>query len=403
MSFKPSELERMPKQFERYMEDLGLHILNEIVDRIKAGNGITRTTDYLIYKYDQVKGFDEETKKYIQQVTKMSMQELDNLFDNVIAEGYTRDKELYTATGSKFVEYKDNAQLQQYIEIVKRHTKDELRNITNTTGYMINLNGKKVYTPTSQVFHDSLDKAVNQVMQGTTSYNEAIKAVCKELTESDLRTVDYSTGRSYNLPAAARMCVMTAVTQVTGKITELNMESLNTQFVETSWHATARPSHQLWQGRVFYWNKTDPLAEIDVDGIHYKSFIQETGYGSIQGLCGINCYHSYFPFIPGISKRNYTDEQLEQMQAEENTKKRFGSKEYTKYEATQAMRKMENNMRKQRKYIKALEQGNALEDDIVNAKARYRATMQQYKRFAETMELPQERARIYADGLRRVV
>lgn len=265
MSFTPQELEAMPKQFERHMEDLGLHILSEIIDRIKAGNGITRTVDYLIYKYDQIKGFDEATKKYIQQATKLSEQELDNLFDNVIAEGYARDKELYTATGSKFVEYKDNEQLQQYIETVRQHTKNELRNITNTTGYMVNLNGKKVYTPASQVFQDSLDKAVNQVMQGTTSYNEVIKAVCKELTDSDLRTVDYSTGRSYNLPAAARMCVMTAVTQVTGKITEMNMEALGTEYVEVSWHATARPSHQVWQGRVFRWKKkVEKLKSSDI-------------------------------------------------------------------------------------------------------------------------------------------
>lgn len=143
---------------------------------------------------------------------------------------------------------------------------------------------------------------------------------------------------------------------------------------------------------------------IDIADEEYPDFVESTGYGvDPLGLCGINCYHSFFPFIPGVSKRTYTDEELAKMQEEENKKIPFGGKEYTKYEATQAMRKMENNMRKQRKYIKALEQGNASEDDIMNAKARYRVMSHQYNQFASEMELPQERARIYADGLGRVV
>lgn len=403
MSFSPSEMEQIPKPFERHMETLGLNILQEIISRIKMGNGITRTTDYLIYRYDQIKGFDDAVKKHIQQAINHTNQELDKLFNDVIAEGYARDNDLYKATGSKFVPYKENEQLQRYVEAVKQHTRDEFRNITNTTGYMVKINGKKIYTPASQVFHDSLDKAINQVMQGTASYSVVIKEVCKELTDSDLRTVDYASGRSYNLPAAARMCVMTSLTQVTGKIAELNMQNLNTNFVETSWHSTARPTHQIWQGRVFYWNKSDQNEEIDVGGIHYKSFIKETGYGTIDGLCGINCYHNFFAFIPGISTRTYTDEQLAKMQEDENKRIKYGNKDYNKYEATQAMRHMENNMRKQRKFIKALENGGATEEDIINAKAKYRVMSQQYNSFSKTMELPQERARIYADGLGRVV
>ena len=41
---------------------------------------------------------------------------------------------------------------------------------------------------------------------------------------------------------------MTAVTQVTTKVTEQKMEKLHTDYVEVSWHETARPTHQVWQG-----------------------------------------------------------------------------------------------------------------------------------------------------------
>ena len=35
----------------------------------------------------------------------------------------------------------------------------------------------------------------------------------------------------------------------------------------------------------------------------------------MTGLCGANCRHSYSPFIPGISVRTYTDEELDEMKA----------------------------------------------------------------------------------------
>lgn len=385
--FTPPELERMPKQIERYMRDLEEKILIDVIHRIKINNDITSTADNLLYRMKQYAQYDKDIKKYIQSTLKLTDEEIDNIFDNIIKEGYTRDKSLYDATGKQFIEYKDNAQLQQLVSAIKEQTKEEIRNITQTTGFMVNLNGKKVYTPASYYLHDKLDKASYEVLTGSLSYDKAIKNIVTELAESGIRTIDYANGRSVNTVTAVRMCVVTGVNQVVGHITQNNAEKLDTEYFEISWHATARPSHQVWQGRV----KTK------------QQLIDECGLGTAGGLLGVNCYHSYYPFVPGISKRTYSDEQLEQMQEEENTKIKFGDKEYTKYEATQRMRKMEAQMRKHRKIIKLLKEGNASQEDIVNAKVMYQATSQQYAKFAEKMELPMERQRVYADGLGRVM
>jgi hypothetical protein len=53
------------------------------------------------------------------------------------------------------------------------------------------------------------------------------------------------------------------------------------------------------------------------------------------GFADINCYHIWFPFIPGISKRKYTDEWLEEQNRKENEKKTFHGKEYDTYGALQ--------------------------------------------------------------------
>ena len=95
---------------------------------------------------------------------------------------------------------------------------------------------------------------------------------------------------------------------------------------------------QEWQGKGFTKHQLVEICEL----------------GSVTGLCGANCYHSYFPFIPGVSERTYTDEQLDDMNAKENIKREHAGKEYNAYEATQYQRKMETLMRKQRQDIKLL-------------------------------------------------
>ena len=56
-------------------------------------------------------------------------------------------------------------------------------------------------------------------------------------------------------------------------------------------------------------------------------------------------------------------------------------------------------MRAQRQDIKLLELGGANEDDIINARARYRGTSAEYVRFSKAMNLPQQRERVTIDGL----
>jgi hypothetical protein len=85
------------------------------------------------------------------------------------------------------------------------------------------------------------------------------------------------------------------------------------------------------------------------------------------GLCGINCYHSYDSFFPGISKRRYTDEQFEAFKAEDAKEIEFNGKQYNKYQALQEQRKMERQMRKYRQDIDLLKKG---ETDVETIEAR---------------------------------
>ena len=243
-----------------------------------------------------------------------------------------------------------------------------------------------MFTPVAEYYQKTLDNAILGIVTGSFDYNTALKKVVNEMTRSGLRTVDYESGRRYRLDSASRTAIMTGFSQVTRYLNEQTAKELGTDDYEVSYHMGARPTHQWWQGRVY----------------SYQELIFTCGLGTITGLCGINCYHWYTPFIKGISVRNYTDEQLERMIAEENKPKYYQGKEYSTYTALQKQREMERIMRRQRQSVALLKEGRGNELDILAVQTRYRMTMQDYVEFSDAMGLPQQRERIYADGLGKV-
>lgn len=384
--YTPSELERMPVEIERVFSELEQRIMEDIIRRIHINDEITRSADWQIYRLVQMGQSTEYIQKQIQQALNLTDDEIKKLYERAIESGYTRDKKLYESVSAEFVPFKDNAELQQLIQSVIEQTRGQMENITQSLGFVINMNNTRVFTPLAEYMQRTLDTAVMEVASGTFDYNTTLKRVISEMTKSGLRTVDYESGWSNRVEVAARRALMTGVNQVTNHINEQNAKELDTDFFEVSWHATARPEHQLWQGRVY--------SRQELRGI--------CGLGTVTGLLGANCYHSYYAFIPGVSKRQWTDEELDRINNQENELKNYAGRDYTTYEATQYQRRLEALMRKQRQDIKLLKSGGADEDDIINARAKYQGTMAKYRDFSKAMKLPQQRERVYVDGLGRV-
>ena len=121
-------------------------------------------------------------------------------------------------------------------------------------------------------------------------------------------------------------------------------------------------------------------------------------------MCGANCRHTFYPFIPGISVRTYTDEQLEELNRQENEKKEYNGKEYNKYEATQYQRRLETSMRKYRQDISLLKQSGLADDsdEVIAAKCKYQTLSKKYSDFSEKMGLREHRDRVNVDGLKDI-
>lgn len=377
----------LARQLALHFSELENRILSDIIRRIKKTGEITSTADWQINRLRDLGKSAEEIESAIKDALGASYPEMFELYDKVLEKEYTRNKEIYEQVNAKYVAYEDNGELQQKVEGLIEQTKGELENMTQSLGFYVDYgNGRRVMTPLSQIYGRYLDAACMDILSGAFDYSSVIKRTVTQLTNSGLRTIDYSSGVHARVEVAARRSLMTGISQLTGKIADMQARDLKTDYFEVAWHAGARPEHATWQGKV--WSR--------------KQLYSVCGLGTVTGLLGANCYHEYYPFFPGISERTWTDEWLQEQNARESSPKEFMGKEYTAYQARQRQRQLELAMRVQRQKIRLMEEAKADPMDIMLMKCRYQGQMDEYVRFSRKMGLKQERERIYVDGLGRV-
>lgn len=379
--------EKLSRKIEKNYSDLEMRIMEDIVRRIKKAGKITSTADWQINRLRILGNSSEDIEKMLKETLNASYPEMFELYDQVIDWEYVRNKDIYEQINAEYIPYEENGQLQQITNALIQQTDTDLQNITQSLGFYLDYGGgKPVLTPLSEVYQKYLDAACMDIVSGAFDYNSVLRRVVTQLTNSGLRQIDYASGRANRVDVAARRAVMTGITQLTGHISDMNAEKLGTDYFEIAWHAGARPTHAVWQGRV--WSR--------------QQLVTVCGLGTVTGLEGVNCYHERYPFIPRISERNWTDEWLEAKNLEENTPKEFNGKPYTLYEAKQRQRQMETAMRAQREKVQLLQAGDADPDEIMLARAKYQGQLDEYSRFSRKMNLKHERERVYYDMRGRV-
>jgi hypothetical protein len=357
-------------------------ILQDIARRIKKVGEITSTADWQINRLRILGYSSEDIEREIKKTLDASYPEMFELYDKVIDWEYVRNKDIYEQINAEFIPYEENRQLKQITDAIIRQSLEDLENVTKSIGFYLDYNGRKVLTPLSQVYTNYLDNACFDIVTGAFDYGSVLRRVVTQLTNSGLRKIEYGSGYASRVEVAARRAVMTGVANLTGEIADYNAKKLGTEYFEVEWHAGARPTHAVWQGQV--WTK--------------EQLYSVCGLGTVTGLLGANCYHTYYPFFPGISERNWSDDWLEEQNRKESKPKEFRGKEYTLYEAKQRQRQMETAMRAQREKVQMLQEGGADPDEVMLQKAKYQGQLNEYAVFSRKMGLKEERERIYIDG-----
>lgn len=380
------DIDRVSLRMESIWRVAEQRIMADIIRRIKKTGEITSTADYQINRLIEMGKSTEEIERIIKEALGLTWPEMFELYDKVANWQYVRSRDVYEQVNGHFVPPEDNEWLKQASAEVKKQTQDELSNIAQSHGFSVMMGGRRVFMPFSEYYQRYVDAAIMDILSGGFDYNTVIRRVVTQMTNSGLRTVDYATGHSSRVDVAVRRSVLTGIGQLTAQVNERNASELDTEYFEVSWHPGARPDHQKWQGKVY---SKDELRSV-------------CGLGKVTGLCGANCRHDYYPYIPGVSERLHTDKWLEEQNRKEAQTKEWNGKQLNLYEQTQQQRKMETAMRAQREKVELLKEAGADPDEIMIARAKYQAQLNEYAQFSRKMGLPEQRERIYQDMRGRV-
>jgi hypothetical protein len=224
-------------------------------------------------------------------------------------------------------------------------TKGAMYNFTRSNAIGYTINGE--FFSLRSTYEKLLDTALLNVGQGKETFDQALSGILKDIGGSGLKYVDYESGRQVRLDSATRMYLKDGLRNLHNENQKLFGEEFGADMVEISTHLHPAPDH-LMQGHQFSIEEFDKLQNgedaKDLKGNIYT--LDHDGNGSYRPISTLNCYHTVFYGIAGVSKPEYTDEQLQNIIDENEKGFEFEGKHYSMYEGEQLLRKVELELRK---------------------------------------------------------
>ena len=326
----PEYLERVPERLVELYAEVEADIIADMARRLSKMDFIP-SAQWQYQKLIEMGAVHEAVLKKLSEITGLRKREIERLMKEAGVQALKTDIGIYKAAGLTPSPLDASPTLQSILQA----------GIDNTNGLFENLTRTTANTATRQ-FEHMLDRAWLQITTGAFDYNSAVRMAIKDLSEKGIASIVYPTGHTDYLNVAVRRAVVTGVNQTSLKLQETLMDEMGCDLVETSAHAGARPSHAVWQGKIFGRSGTHPK---------YPSLVEGTGYGTGEGLGGWNCRHSIMPFFEG-QERTYTQSELDKMNA---PKYEHNGEKLSEYEATQKQRYIERQIRRWKREYKAME------------------------------------------------
>lgn len=307
----PEYLAGLPDPILELWKEAELAVLKDMARRISTYDFWIPAADFQNEKLLEAGRTQEEILAVLAKTTERSVQELREMMVEAGSRSLRDDVAVYTAAGLQPPRIPDSKELSAILNDGYRATAQTMKNLTRTTA-----------RTAARQFEDALDNAWLQVSSGAFDADSAIRSAVKQLSREGIQAIEYPTGHADTAETAVRRAILTGVNQTAARLQEELADEVGCDLVEVSAHAGARPEHAEWQGKIY--SRSGKSEK-------YPSLREATGYGTVTGLCGVNCRHTMGAYIEG-SPRVWSDEKLAELSA---PKYEYRGEKFTEYEARQ--------------------------------------------------------------------
>lgn len=310
-------------------EELNTYYITRVAKQIKKIGELNPSSVNRIVIMTRLGADINDITSKISTVIGVSVKRVLMLYQNVLSDTF-HDKRFNEALKHKNLTQNDIGRLNQFAQAVGRQTAGELVNMSNTT-------------VVAQTYRDAVDRAALAASSGLSDYKQATRNIIKELGANGLQ-IQYPSGYHRRLDSAVQQNIVDATRQLAQQTSDMMGEALGYDAVEIVAHAMSAPDHEPIQGRVFLLSEFEKLQSgqsfTDIDGNTYEPLRRAIGQW--------NCRHSTNSFSTKYSKRMWSDEQLQKL-ADDNAKGcEIDGKHYSLYGASQLMRELETQARREK-------------------------------------------------------
>lgn len=346
------EIQALSEDIIRLYVSIEDDLLENVAKRFSVNDEVTpdTVTEWQVKKLEQLGALRKLNIKTLARRSKLTYKQIKKILTDAGFKALNLDEEIYKKAFSSglLVDMPVPAKLSPMLKQVIEGAIDNTRkyfNLINTTAL----------ESAQQGFLDIINQTYLETSLGITDYNTAMRKAVRNLADKGITGANYisAAGRKTrnHIDVAVRRCIVTSTSQTAGKMQIQRAKEWGSNLVEVTSHMGARPDHAKWQGRIYdlgtlgVSDDRDRIVFSSRDSKNrkkYPDFKSSTGYGTVTGILGANCDHHFYPFFEGISEQTYFP---------------YDEKENARvYEESQRQRKLERDVRQQKRRILTADQ-----------------------------------------------
>ena len=365
------------------------YIIRDVARRVAKAGQLTSTAAYQVYRMQLMGKTKKEIMARLKKEMGVSEREAEKLLTQAAETGYRYD--IQWLPDARVLPFAQNEPLQQIVSAAVKLAQDDFRNLTQTLG-MVSRTGKAL--PLQEAYLEAVDDVFKRVITGAADYNTATRQACKTLYDRGLVVIDYESGVHTSLEAAVRRDMMGGLGLMQEQISAELHDQAGADGWEISAHANSAPDHEPIQGKQY--------SDAEYTALN-NSLVRRIGT--------LNCGHAAFPIILGVSEPVHSPAELEAMRKANEDGVTVNGRHYTGYEATQAQRAREREIRRLRRKVavdeelaKASPDGQEkvrAEQTLQQSRIKLKVKEQEYKRFSKAAGLRTQNDRLMTIGYGR--
>lgn len=327
---------------------------------IEGSGGVN---EWQLERLKELGELNEENAKIIAKYSGQTIEKVEQVFN--------RAREIGTEVDKDILELGIKAGILNEINPILENTavKSILKNAINTTLTTFNSQNKSLLASSGNNYRQIVNEVSTEVLAGTKTTMTAMQEAVSRLADKGLTGFTAINGAKWSPEAYTKMVLRANTKNTINQIQEERLKLSGNDYIEISQHIGARPLCSQDQGQIFSLSgNTENIEDGNGKNIKVRSWSSST-YGKPAGILGINCGHSRYAFVPGISIFR-----SEPIPKEENDKV---------YQEKQQQRLYERTIRNKKREIEMLKVTGADENYIRQRRRQLSDYIKQYLDFLD--------------------